>query len=74
MDRECTECTECGDSFDPRWKKRGGLAIHCDECSLETTSKVVGSMHFDHKTAPALEIKRKDGTLLKAAAFGEKRR
>jgi DNA-directed RNA polymerase subunit RPC12/RpoP len=50
-------CSDCGDEFDPRRKTRGGLAVHCDDCSHEvmvsrpTESAYAGQM-ASHSTNP----------------------
>jgi hypothetical protein len=66
-------CIECGESYDPAHKKAGGLFTTCDECSHETTSRVVGTMHWDHKTAPSLEVCNPGGTVRHASLVGERK-
>lgn len=48
------ECSECGSEFDlhsPEKRRVGGKAIHCPDCSEETTVKYAGVSAGEGKSA-----------------------
>jgi hypothetical protein len=56
-------CDKCGQEFDQEERKgRPGKITECENCAVETESKVEGTMIFSHKTGATIEIK-KDGEL-----------
>ena len=51
------ECAECGDSYDTESqakKRKGGLFVHCPECSEETAVRHAGVQAADGKQAGLL--------------------
>lgn len=60
-------CEACGEPYDlERRKGMPGKLTECEDCALETETKVEGSMVFSHKTGATIEIK-KDGELIHEA-------
>jgi hypothetical protein len=59
MAKKICSCSRVFDPFGPKKKASGGPGDKCEICSQgqETTTRYVGRMIFDHKTAPSLEVK-----------------
>lgn len=56
-------CESCGQEFNQAERKGlPGKITQCEDCALETESKMEGAMVFSHKTGATIEIK-KDGEL-----------
>lgn len=56
-------CEKCGQEFNQEARKgRPGKLTECEDCALETETKMEGTMVFSHKTGATIEIK-KDGEL-----------
>lgn len=56
------ECEECGGEFDPMGKAKrraGGLAIHCPDCSEESTVRYFGTSAGEGKQAAVQVLKFK---------------
>lgn len=60
-------CETCGEKYDQQMRQgMPGKLTECEDCAVETESKVEGSMVFSHKTGATIEIK-KDGELIHEA-------
>jgi len=49
-------CAICHTEYILTHKKAGGLAIHCDDCSVEPVVKYTGNMIYGHKTGCVIQI------------------
>jgi hypothetical protein len=57
MLRTCAMCDDEFDLYSPAKRKAGGLAIHCPECSEESTPKALGFASGDGKMASISIVK-----------------